>query len=135
MVAGVLQGVVIASFALLAIMPATPQLFSAVMFADSFGVSAAGVALVTYMSSLTTLGYTATQYALLTSAYTWVGKTLKGFSGAAIEGLQHAGHTLMQAYAIFFIGCGLVGIPAVLLCLWIGAIHRRQVATPSALTS
>lgn len=134
-VAGVLQGVVIASFALLAIMPATPQLFSAVMFADSFGVSAAGVALVTYMSSLTTLGYTATQYALLTSAYTWVGKTLKGFSGAAIEGLQHAGHTLMQAYAIFFIGCGLVGIPAVLLCLWIGAIHRRQVATPSALTS
>ena len=42
----------------------------------------AGVALVTYMSSLTSLGYTATQYALLSSTYAWVGKFLKGFSGA-----------------------------------------------------
>ena len=134
-ISGIFQAIVIACFALLAILPATPQLFSAVMFADSFGVSAAGVALVTYMSGLTTLGYTATQYALLTSAYTWVGKILKGFSGAMIEGLQHAGHTLMQAYAIFFVGCGLIGIPAVLLCLWIGAIHLNQRAAASALTS
>ena len=84
-----------------------------------------GVALVTYMSSLTSLGYTATQYALLTSAYTWIGKTLKGFTGEAVEALQHSGHTLMQAYAVFFIGCGLIGLPAILLCVWLAWTQRK----------
>ena len=75
-----------------------------VMTFDNFGVSVAGVALVTYMSSLTSLGYTATQYALLSSAYAIVGKFLKGFSGAVVDGLQAQGHTLMDSYAIFFVG-------------------------------
>ena len=44
------------------------------MAADNFGASFAAVALVTYMSSLTSVGYTATQYALLSSAYTYVGQ-------------------------------------------------------------
>ena len=57
------------------------------MAADNFGVGFAGVALVTYMSSLTSLGYTATQYALLSSAYTYVGKFAKGFSGVMVEWL------------------------------------------------
>ena len=65
----------------------------------------AGVTLVAYMSSLTSLGYTATQYALLSSTYAWAGKFLKGFSGAAVEAMAaHFG--LMNAYAAFFIGCG-----------------------------
>ena len=126
-VGGVLQAAAIASFAFLTIFPPAPSLFAAVMFGDNFGVGIAGVALVTYMSGLTSLGYTATQYALLTSAYTWVGKTLKGFTGEIVEGLQHQGHTLMQAYAIFFIGCGLVGLPAILLCLWLSVVRRKPV--------
>jgi PAT family beta-lactamase induction signal transducer AmpG len=141
-VGGVLQGVAIAGFAILAWFPPTPGLFAAVMFSDNFGVSVAGVALVTYMSSLTTLGYTATQYALLTSAYTWIGKILKGFSGEAVDALEHAGHSHMEAFAIFFLGCGLIGLPAVLFCLWLGLIQRRKgqaVGVPptaaSALTS
>ena len=36
------------------------ETFAVVMAVDSFGISFAGVALVTYMSSLTSLGYTAT---------------------------------------------------------------------------
>ena len=47
------------------------------------------MALVAYMSSLTSLGYTATQYALLTSTYALLGKILKGFSGRVVERLQH----------------------------------------------
>ena len=90
------------------------RLFAAVMAGDNFGISFAGVALVSYMSSLTSLGYTATQYALLSSAYAWVGKISKGFSGVIVQGLS-AGHGLMGAYAMFFIGAGLIGIPAVLL--------------------
>ena len=89
------------------------------MFFDNLGVGAAGVLLVTYMSSLTSIGYTATQYALLSSSYTWVGKILKGFSGAIVENLQ-AHSSLMTGYGLYFIGCGLIGFPALLLCILIG---------------
>jgi PAT family beta-lactamase induction signal transducer AmpG len=99
------------------------RLFALVMTGDNFGISFAGVALVTYMSSLTSLGYTATQYALLASTYAWAGKILKGFSGAVVEQLS-ASYGLMDAYAIFFVGCGLIGLPAVFLFLLLAARHR-----------
>lgn len=119
-VAGLLQGAAIASFGLLAIWGPDLRLFGAVMFFDNFGVGCAGVALVTYLSSLTSLGYTATQYALLSSIYTWVGKPLKGFSGVMVEALQKT-HGDMGGYALFFLGCGLIGLPAILLCLLLAA--------------
>ncbi len=112
----ILQSVVIAAFALLAYRGPDLQTFGAVMAADNFGISFAGVGLVTYMSSLTSIGYTATQYALLSSAYTYVGKFAKGFSGVIVENLA-SGRTLMEGYALFFIGAGLLGIPALVLCL------------------
>ena len=93
-----------------------PVTFAAIMAADNFSIALAGVTLVTYMSSLTTLGYTATQYALLSSVYTVFGKFLKGFSGLAVQTLA-VDYGLMKAYAIFFIIAGLIGIPAILLFL------------------
>jgi MFS transporter, PAT family, beta-lactamase induction signal transducer AmpG len=122
----VLQSVVIAAFALLAYRGPDIQTFGAVMAADNFGVSFAGVALVTYMSSLTSLGYTATQYALLSSAYTYVGKFAKGFSGVIVEQLA-SGRTLMEGYALFFIGAGLFGIPALILCLLLARANANVV--------
>src|SRR5256714_13189986 len=60
LVAGVvLKILVIANFATLAYVGADLRVFGAVIAADNFGVGFAGVALVTYMSSLTSLGYTA----------------------------------------------------------------------------
>ncbi|HET9212800.1 MAG TPA: MFS transporter, partial [Thermoanaerobaculia bacterium] len=123
---GLLQAIGIASYALLSLYGGDPRLFGAVMMLDNFGVSAAGVALVTYMSSLTSLGYTATQYALLSSAYAIVGKFLKGFSGAVVDGLHAHGHTLMESYAYFFVGAGAIGLPALLLCLWLAAVQGRD---------
>lgn len=105
-----------AGTALYAVLPFAhdPLSFALVMGLDNFAIALAGVTLVAYMSSLTSLGYTATQYALLSSTYAWAGKILKGFSGAAVEGLaSHFG--LMPAYALFFLGCGAIGIPALLL--------------------
>ncbi len=125
---GILQAVAIASFALLAVYGGDARLFAAVMTFDNFGVSVAGVALVTYMSTLTTLGYTASQYALLSSTYTIIGKFLKGFSGAVVEGLVAQGHALMQAYALFFIGCGAIGLPAILVCLLLARVTPRPAA-------
>jgi PAT family beta-lactamase induction signal transducer AmpG len=117
---------VIANFAVLAYLGPGLRIFGAVMAADNFGVGFAGVALVTYMSSLTSLGYTATQYALLSSAYTYVGKFSKGFSGVIVERLA-AGRTLLEGYGLFFIGAGLLGIPALILCI----VLARAVQQPA----
>jgi len=103
-----------------------PVTFAIVMAADNFGIAVAGVTLVTYMSNLTSLGYTATQYALLSSTYTWAGKIMKGFSGLTVQTLA-AGHGLMNAYAIFFVGAGLIGIPAILLFVLLASQSRPAV--------
>jgi PAT family beta-lactamase induction signal transducer AmpG len=126
LIAGVVMKIlVIANFATLAYLGPDIRVFSAVMFADNFGIGFAGVALVTYMSSLTSIGYTATQYALLSSAYTYVGKFAKGFSGVAVERLA-AGRPLLDAYALFFIGAGLLGLPALVLCIVLARATRQR---------
>ena len=130
-IGGVLQAAAIAAYSTLAFAGMTIRLFALVMVADNFGISFAGVALVAYMSSLTNLGYTATQYALLTSTYAWLGKILKGFSGVAVERLSHT-HGLLHAYGIFFIVCGLTGVPGVLLFAALDYWHRRKQPTPAA---
>lgn len=100
------------------------QMFGGVLFVENFSEGFAGAALVAYMSSLTGIGYTATQYALLSSFYALLGKFLKGFSGVVVEGLQQ-GHDLMTAYALFFAGTAAVGIPAVILCWFLEQRNRR----------
>ncbi|HKE84993.1 MAG TPA: MFS transporter [Vicinamibacterales bacterium] len=120
----VLQSVVVAVFAILAYTGPDVRVFGAIMVFDNFGVSFAAVALVTYMSSLTSLGYTATQYALLSSAYTYVGKIAKGFSGVMVEQFA-SGRTLLEGYALFFIVAGSLGIPALLLCLFLARVTRQ----------
>jgi PAT family beta-lactamase induction signal transducer AmpG len=121
----IMQSVVIAAFAILAYTGPDVRVFGTVMAVDNFGAAFAGVALVTYMSSLTTMGYTATQYALLSSAYTYVGKFAKGFSGVMVESLA-SGRTLLEGYAFFFIGAGLLGIPALVVCLVLARVPQKQ---------
>ncbi|NIJ06951.1 PAT family beta-lactamase induction signal transducer AmpG [Sphingomonas vulcanisoli] len=111
----VLQGLGTAAFALLAI-DHGPLTFGAVMAFDNLAQGYAGVVLIAYMSSLTSLGYTATQYALLSSTYALPGKFFKGFSGAAVEGLQPT-HGLIGAYSFAFIGAGLIALPSLVLFL------------------
>ena len=129
-IGGIVQAVAIAAYASLAFAGASIPLFALVMVCDNFGISFAGVALVAYMSSLTNLGYTATQYALLSSTYAWLGKILKGFSGATVERLSTT-HGLIHAYGIFFIACALTGVPAVLLFAALGYWHRRKQTAPA----
>jgi MFS transporter, PAT family, beta-lactamase induction signal transducer AmpG len=130
-IGGIVQAVAIAAYAALAFAGTSIPVFALVMVGDNFGISFAGVALVAYMSSLTNLGYTATQYALLSSTYAWLGKILKGFSGAVVESLSTT-HGLTHAYGIFFIACGLTGVPAVLLFAALGHWQRRKQPAPAA---
>ena len=129
-IGGILQAAATAAFATLAFVGLNIRLFALVMAGDNFSLSFAGVALIAYMSSLTSLGYTATQYALLSSTYAWLGKILKGFSGAAVESLS-ATHGLIHGYGIFFIACGLTGVPAILLFAALGYWHRRKQPAPA----
>ncbi len=122
----ILQGLGTASFALLTVNHDV-GLFTAVMALDQFAQSFAGVALIAYMSSLTSLGYTATQYALLSSTYAFLGKFLKGFSGEVVDGLSHT-QGLMSAYATAWIGTGLTAIPPILLVLLLARLQRTRTA-------
>ncbi len=115
------------AYTLLATNGYSPTLFAGVLFTENFSEGFAGAALVAYMSSLTSIGYTATQYALLSSFYAMLGKVLKGFSGQVVEGLQAmAGGNVLQGYAWFFLGTALVGIPALVLCIVLNRITRKR---------
>jgi PAT family beta-lactamase induction signal transducer AmpG len=132
LIAGVIIKIlVIANFATLAYTGPDLWVFSAVMFLDNLGIGFAGVALVTYMSSLTSIGYTATQYALLSSAYTYVGKFAKGFSGVIVERLA-VGRPLIDAYGLFFICAGLLGLPALVLCIALSRAARPSTPAPAS---
>lgn len=118
----VLEGLGTAAFALLGVRTDAAT-FAGVMTLDAFAQAFAGVALVTYMSSLTSLGYTATQYALLSSTYAMLGKFLKGFSGAAVDALTPT-HGLVGAYAISFLGTALTAIPPLVLIVLLWRMQR-----------
>jgi PAT family beta-lactamase induction signal transducer AmpG len=138
----ILQPIAIAAFAILgwhggdfplwAGGPIRLSAFEAIMGVDAFAIAYSGIALVAYMSSLTSLGYTATQYALLTSALAWTGKTLKGFSGVIVEQFQH-GRSLLEAYAAFYLFAAAIGLPAILLCLVLSAKSPARKAPASAM--
>jgi MFS transporter, PAT family, beta-lactamase induction signal transducer AmpG len=125
------------AFSALALAGPSLTVFGTAMVVDNIATGFAGAALVAYMSSLTTLGYTATQYALLSSFYAMLGKFLKGFSGATVEALEKS-YEPMMAYAIFFAGTAAVGIPALILCIMLGQRHKREQAaaalSPAAAT-
>ncbi|MFL6694647.1 MAG: AmpG family muropeptide MFS transporter [Ramlibacter sp.] len=126
----VLEGFGTAAFALLAVHPADST-FAIVMSLDAFAQAFAGVALVTYMSSLTSLGYTATQYAMLSSTYALLGKFLKGFSGMGVEALTPT-YGLLGAYATAFVATGLTAIPPLLLFLLLWRVQQRKPGTSAA---
>ena len=75
---------------------------------DNFAGGFAGAALVAYMSGLTSPGFAATQYALLSSLYALPGKLIGGASGAVVEA---------YGYPALFTSTAAIAIPLVLLCL------------------
>jgi PAT family beta-lactamase induction signal transducer AmpG len=127
-----LQPLGIGAFALVALHGSPDlRLFAGVNALDDFAIGFSGVALVAYMSSLTNLGYVASQYAVMSSALAWTGKTLKGFSGFIVQGLE-PGRDLMHAYALFYLGVGALGAPAVALCFVLAHAAKRRAARIAA---
>ncbi|MEE9344875.1 MAG: MFS transporter, partial [Methylococcales bacterium] len=73
---------------------------------DNFSAGIATAAFVAYMSSLTNVAYSATQYALFSSVMLLLPKFLAGFSGVIVDSI---------GYADFFAGTALLGIPVLIL--------------------
>ena len=83
----------------------------AVVAADNLSSGIASAAFVAYLSSLTNVSYSATQYALFSSMMLLAPKWLAGFSGVFVDA---------HGYATFFVGTALLGLP-VLLLVWLAS--------------
>jgi len=75
---------------------------------DNFAGSFSGTALIAYMSSLTGAGYSATQYALLSSLYALPGKLIGGISGFIVAA---------YGYATFFLLTSVIALPVIALLI------------------
>ena len=113
-------------FALLAGMEPNLVMLAVVISADNLSGGLATSAFIAYLSSLTNVAYTATQYALFSSLMTLVPKFLSGFSGIIVD---------TTSYVFFFVYASLVGIPAILLVLYLirrGDMTGKQATTTPA---
>jgi PAT family beta-lactamase induction signal transducer AmpG len=81
----------------------------AVISADNLSAGVASAAFIAYLSSLTNVKYSATQYALFSSMMLLAPKWLAGFSGVFVDAYD---------YATFFTATAFLGLP-VLLLVWL----------------
>ena len=73
------------TFAWLAMQGPDPRAFAFAVVVDNVSAGYAGTILIAYMSSLTSAGFTATQYALFSSLYSLPGKLIAAQSGTIVE--------------------------------------------------
>tara|TARA_Y100000992_G_scaffold276063_1_gene220013 strand:- start:162 stop:1622 length:1461 start_codon:yes stop_codon:yes gene_type:complete len=100
-------------FAWLAISPISINFLITVITADNISSGFAGAAFVIYLSGLTSLKFTATQYALFSSIMLFLPKLIAGYAGAWVD---------IMGYAYFFSFTAFLGIPVLLLIIWIGKV-------------
>ncbi|MFM2482253.1 AmpG family muropeptide MFS transporter [Celerinatantimonas sp. YJH-8] len=93
-------------FSYMATQPPSLALLTCVISADNLSAGIATAAFITYLSSLTNIAFSATQYALLSSIMLLLPKFLAGFSGVLVD---HIG------YNHFFMVTALMGLPSLLL--------------------
>ncbi|WP_419903118.1 AmpG family muropeptide MFS transporter [Kiloniella sp.] len=104
-------------FAYLAISGNSMPVFVVTITLDNFTAGFAGTVLIAYLSSLTSSSFAATQYALFSSFMSLPGKILAGFSGLIVDS---------YGYVSFFTYSSLMGVPAILLVLFLMNYQYRQ---------
>ncbi len=100
-------------FALLAISPISIHFLITVITADNMSSGFAGAAFVVYLSGLTSVKFTATQYALFSSIMLFIPKLIAGYAGSWVD---------VMGYPYFFSFTAFLGVPVLFLIIWIGKI-------------
>ncbi|GLP96803.1 AmpG family muropeptide MFS transporter [Paraferrimonas sedimenticola] len=84
---------------------------------DNFSAGIATAAFIAYLSSLTSAGYTATQYALLSSIMLLFPKFVAGFSGMVVDAV---------GYTWFFVAAAAIGFPVLTLVRLVDKARRES---------
>ena len=92
-----------------------------VVSADNLAGGIASAAFIAYLSSLTNVQYSATQYALFSSMMLLLPKWLAGFSGRFVDA---------YGYSEFFIATALLGLPVLVLVLLASRVLPVAASTP-----
>ena len=100
-------------FAWLAVSSISINFLIAVITADNISSGFAGAAFVIYLSGLTSIKFTATQYALFSSIMLFLPKLIAGYAGGWVD---------VMGYAYFFSLTALLGLPVLILIVWIGKV-------------
>jgi PAT family beta-lactamase induction signal transducer AmpG len=90
-----------------------------VISADNLASGVASAAFIAYLSGLTNISYSATQYALFSSIMLLAPKWLAGFSGQYVD---HFG------YGNFFLATAALGVPVLLLVVLAGRVKAKAAA-------
>ena len=105
-------------FAVLSMVGPEPWMLTVTISADNFAMGFASTVLITYLASLTSASYTATQYALFSSLMSFFGKLIAGYSGEVQEAIGWTG---------FFLYAAATGIPAIIIAVYISRNEQRYV--------
>ena len=97
-------------FAWLALVTADVQILAFVITADNVASGFAGATFIVYLSALTSIKFTATQYALFSSTMLFLPKLIAGYAGGFVN---------LFGYSTFFIFTAIIGVPVLLLIMWI----------------
>ena len=100
-------------FAWLATTETNIKFLISVITADNISSGFAGAAFVIYLSGLTSVRFTATQYALFSSLMLFLPKFIAGYSGAWVD---------VMGYQTYFITTALIGIPVLFLIIYISKV-------------
>ncbi len=87
-----------------------------VISADNLSAGIASAAFIAYLSGLTNVAYSATQYALFSSVMLLLPKFIAGFSGAFVDA---------HGYTAFFLSTAALGVPVLLLVGLAGRVVAR----------
>ena len=117
LVGAILTSITNLLFAVLAVVGHNIWGLIAVISADNFSAGLATSAFIAYLSSLTNLRFTASQYALLSSVMLILPKSIAGFSGFMVDSM---------GYEIFFLLSAAMGLPAVILIGILMLMQRKQ---------
>ena len=82
---------------------------------DNLASGLAGAAFIAFLSSLTSVSFTAVQYAIFSSLMTLTPKILGGYSGTIVSNI---------GYPQFFLMTTLIGLPILILVVWVAKLLK-----------